>query len=162
MGCNRRFYSSLAKSFTQTLITKLREFGGMPRTVATEIFREADANRLPDLQEWTKYLTTNIPSGILSADVNLNLAFEGSTFIILTVPIEVWTMLPMNNENYKFIAHVWRELGLAPEPEPEPSLCVLVRRICPPIAEGEEVDATTGFLSPTERSSLGVWRTTSR
>ena len=116
--------SSLAKSFTQTLTTKLREFGGMPRTVAqvfTEIFREADENeipampvhiphlkkpsttisqlplpqgpkpepfskrfktfvdspipqhrvligvnlkdRLPDLQEWTKYLTTNIHLG---------------------------------------------------------------------------------------------------
>jgi hypothetical protein len=42
--------SSLAKSFTQTLTSKLRELGGMPRTVArvsTEIFCDADANEMP-------------------------------------------------------------------------------------------------------------------
>jgi hypothetical protein len=88
-------------------------------------------------------------------------------------------MLPMNNENYKFIAHVGRELGLARSRSRSPSLPslrALVRRICPPVADGrkdtllgEDVDATTGVLleiagslSPKERSSLGVRRTTSR
>ena len=32
-----------------------------------------------------KCLTTSIPHGILSADVTINLAFDGSAFAILTV-----------------------------------------------------------------------------
>lgn len=177
-GWNDIAGASLVKSFTQTLINKLREFDGAPRTVAqifAAIFREAAENEmsampvhlphskkhsitlsklplpqpprpesssrriselattptpthrvlisvevrdrtgLPDIQEWVKYLTTNIPSGVLSADVSVHSAFEGSTVILLTLPLEVWTMLPSNIESYKFVAHVGRELAFGSE-----------------------------------------------
>ena len=175
-GWNNKAGLSLAKSFTQTLISKLRELDGAPTTVAqifSAMFREAYENSiesmpvhisqlnrpsiilaqlplqqrpkpesarrraeefaaaptsthrvlisvnlkdnvaLPDVQEWANYLTTNIPSGVLSADISVHNGFEGSVVLIMTLPLEVWSMLP-DNAGYNFIAHVGRELALAP------------------------------------------------
>lgn len=59
-----------------------------------------------DPAQWSAWLTQNIPKGILSTDVVVEGAFQGSGLVLLTVPIEVWTMMPRNDTAYKFIAHV--------------------------------------------------------
>jgi hypothetical protein len=146
-NCYQQTAASLAASFTQTLISKLRELDGAPRTVA-QIFpamlmkqtrtqlhqcpyisrsltgpapqlsylsnsarsrnRPADVRRnlrqpqpqytgvwvlilkdhigLPDVQEWAKYLNTNIPSGVLSADISVHGGFDGSIVLIMNLP----------------------------------------------------------------------------
>ncbi|PIG80574.1 hypothetical protein AARAC_003263 [Aspergillus arachidicola] len=58
-----------------------------------------------DLKSWTKWLTTNIPPGVLAADVKIEAAFQGSGLILVTMPVQLWTMLPSHNA-YSFVAHV--------------------------------------------------------
>ncbi|KAE8407557.1 hypothetical protein BDV37DRAFT_279728 [Aspergillus pseudonomiae] len=59
-----------------------------------------------DLKSWTKWLTTNMPPGVLAVDVKIEAAFQGSGLILVTMPVELWTMLPADDSAYRFIAHV--------------------------------------------------------
>ncbi|OGM48065.1 hypothetical protein ABOM_002868 [Aspergillus bombycis] len=59
-----------------------------------------------DLKSWTKWLTTNIPAGVLNVDVKIEAAFQGSGLVLVTMPVELWTMLPADDSAYRFIAHV--------------------------------------------------------
>ncbi|KAE8362732.1 hypothetical protein BDV27DRAFT_146740 [Aspergillus caelatus] len=58
-----------------------------------------------DLKSWTKWLTTNIPSGVLAVDVKTEAAFQGSGLILVTMPVQLWTMLE-DRTAYSFVAHV--------------------------------------------------------
>jgi hypothetical protein len=59
-----------------------------------------------DRAQWTAWLARNIPHGILSTDVALEGSFHGSGTMLVTVPVEIWTMLPRDDPAYTFIAHV--------------------------------------------------------
>lgn len=62
---------------------------------------------VPDLEQWKNWLTTNIPSRILSSDITIEAVFEGASSIaLITLPLEVWTMLPADEEAYNFISFV--------------------------------------------------------
>jgi hypothetical protein len=68
-----------------------------------------------DIIEWERWLTTNIPSHILSTDITIEAHFQGSSSLLLvTLPIEVWTMLPADEEAYTFISFVKSNLILPP------------------------------------------------
>lgn len=60
----------------------------------------------PDLEQWKTWLTTNIPLGIFDVDITIESLFTGSRVLLVTVPLEVWTMLPANEDAYAFVAHV--------------------------------------------------------
>jgi hypothetical protein len=70
----------------------------------------------PDLEQWKNWLTRNIPSDVLSADVQIESAFKGSGLILVTVPVEIWTMLSASDSSMKFVAHV-RSNNVLPELE---------------------------------------------
>lgn len=55
----------------------------------------------PDSNQWKDWLAHNLPPGI-----TVEAAFGGSAILLLTLPMEVWTMMPRTNEAYLFIAHV--------------------------------------------------------
>ncbi|KAJ5146496.1 uncharacterized protein N7515_001060 [Penicillium bovifimosum] len=59
-----------------------------------------------NLTEWKEWLTRHIPAHVLSAKVTIEGAFRGSSLLLFTVPVEVWTMMPANDPCYAFIAHV--------------------------------------------------------
>jgi ribosomal protein S10 len=66
-----------------------------------------DNIHMPDMEEWKNWLTTNIPSHILSSDITIEAVFHGSSSVLLvTLPVEVWTMLPADEEAYNFITFV--------------------------------------------------------
>ena len=61
----------------------------------------------PGFDQWKKWLPTNIPSGQQSADVQIESVFPaGSSLVLVTVPTELWTMLPINDEAYRFVGFV--------------------------------------------------------
>ncbi|KAE8337523.1 hypothetical protein BDV24DRAFT_167244 [Aspergillus arachidicola] len=64
-----------------------------------------DALSALDLKSWTKWLMTNIPPGVLAVDVKIEAAFQGSGLILVTMPVQLWTMLPSHTA-YSFVAHV--------------------------------------------------------
>lgn len=64
-----------------------------------------DALSEPDLKSWTKWLTTNIPPGLLAVDVKIEAAVQGSDLILVAMPVQLWTMLPSRTA-YSFVAHV--------------------------------------------------------
>lgn len=166
-----QFGQDPVKSFTETLIKKLRENDGKTKTVAqlyASVFRESGEDKpgsmpvhlahrqkksitlakLPSPQEpsptpppeiitdlissspsthrvlisvdikedaafdppedweWVECLTTSFPAGVLSTDVTVHSALSGSTVILLTLPVEVWTMLPDDVDSYRFVSHV--------------------------------------------------------
>lgn len=70
----------------------------------------------PEGWEWVECLATSFPAGVLSADVTVHSAFSGSTVILLTLPVEVWTMLPDDVDSYRFVSHVVQ--GSFPTPVP--------------------------------------------
>ncbi|GES58189.1 hypothetical protein ABOM_002868 [Aspergillus terreus] len=59
-----------------------------------------------DINSWEKWLTTNIPPGILSVDVKVEAVFRGSGLLLVTIPVQLWTMLPAHGVAYSFVAHV--------------------------------------------------------
>lgn len=62
---------------------------------------------VPDLEQWKNWLTTNIPSRLLSTDITIEAIFHGASSVaLITLPLEVWTMLPINEEAYSFISFV--------------------------------------------------------
>jgi hypothetical protein len=50
----------------------------------------------PAVEDYIGYIITNIPPGSLSAQVEVHSAFDDPPIILLTLPLEVWTMLPEN------------------------------------------------------------------
>ncbi|PYI23503.1 hypothetical protein BO99DRAFT_180813 [Aspergillus violaceofuscus CBS 115571] len=60
---------------------------------------------VPSIQEWQRWLTTNVPADVLGVEVKVEAAFSGSCKLLITVPVEIWTMLPLR-DNYHFVAHV--------------------------------------------------------
>jgi len=61
----------------------------------------------PVLEQWKTWLTSNLPSGLLSADVRIESAFPtGSSLLLVTVPVELWTMLPVHELAYGFVGFV--------------------------------------------------------
>ncbi|GIJ99047.1 hypothetical protein Aspvir_001171 [Aspergillus viridinutans] len=60
----------------------------------------------PDPTQWKEWLTRNIPASVLSAKVTIEGAFRGSSLLLFTVPVEIWTMMPANDPSYTFIGHV--------------------------------------------------------
>lgn len=73
-----------------------------------------------DLEEWKNWLTTNDPSYILSSDIIIEGFFQGSSSILLvTLPVEVWTMLFADEEAYNFISFVESSIILL---QPAPAL----------------------------------------
>ncbi|KAK2765144.1 hypothetical protein FQN54_008843 [Arachnomyces sp. PD_36] len=59
-----------------------------------------------DLKRWTKWMAKNIPQQELSADIRIEAVFRGSKVILVTMPVEIWTMLPADDPALNFIAHV--------------------------------------------------------
>ncbi|KAL3462514.1 hypothetical protein BJX64DRAFT_258874 [Aspergillus heterothallicus] len=61
----------------------------------------------PDIQAWNNWLSNNLPPGLLSADVRIESIFRTSSSVLLvTIPVELWTMLDLNDESFSFVAHV--------------------------------------------------------
>ncbi|KAL3472863.1 hypothetical protein BJX99DRAFT_208383 [Aspergillus californicus] len=62
----------------------------------------------PNLEAWTKWLSTNLPADILTAEVKIESVFESnSATLLVTVPLEIWTMLDMGDEIMGFVSHVF-------------------------------------------------------
>ena len=81
----------------------------------------------PNVDQWENWLTANIPSHILSSNITIEAHFQGSSSLLLvTLPIEVWTMLPADEEAYGFISFVnsnifpFRPALPVPKPAPVP------------------------------------------
>ncbi|CAI7637536.1 unnamed protein product [Penicillium bialowiezense] len=54
------------------------------------------------LQGWLK---SHIPPDVVDANVTVQAVFQGSCLLLLTLPTELWIMLPRNNGAYTFVAH---------------------------------------------------------
>ncbi|KAJ5098070.1 hypothetical protein N7532_005071 [Penicillium argentinense] len=59
-----------------------------------------------DFTQWKEWLARNIPANVLSTKVTVEGAFRGSSLLLFTVPIEIWTMMPADDPSYTFIGHV--------------------------------------------------------
>lgn len=59
-----------------------------------------------DLSERKKWLIRNIPSEMVSVYIKIESAFQGSGIFLVTVPVEIWTLLPSRDPPVKFVAHV--------------------------------------------------------
>jgi hypothetical protein len=59
-----------------------------------------------DFTQWKEWLTRHIPANVLSAKVTIEGAFRGSSLLLFTVPVEVWTIMPADDPSYTFIGHV--------------------------------------------------------
>lgn len=55
---------------------------------------------------WTLWLARNIPPEVIAADITVEAAFQGSCVLLISMPVEIWTMLPRGNPAYGFVAHV--------------------------------------------------------
>lgn len=65
-----------------------------------------------DVKAWEAWLLRKIPDDVLSVDIKVEGSFHShSTVVLLTVPIEVWTMLT-DHPGYKFISLVTSNNGL--------------------------------------------------
>lgn len=101
----------------------------------------------PDLEQWTKWLTKNIPSGVLSVDIKIESLFHGSSIILVTMPVEIWTMLPADDPSFNFIGHVASN-NVLPELKSDIQSSLPFRPIAP---SGEENQP----FSHRQRKSLG-------
>ncbi|KAL4913676.1 hypothetical protein BDW62DRAFT_220552 [Aspergillus aurantiobrunneus] len=60
-----------------------------------------------NLEAWNNWLATNLAPGILTAGLRIESVFRSSGIVILvTVPLEIWTMLDMEDEDISFVSHV--------------------------------------------------------
>lgn len=82
-----------------------RKFPVSENRVLLKVQLEDDVT-FSDPEQWKKWLTTNVPSSIFDFDITIESAFTGSRLLLVTVPLEVWTMLPANEDAYAFVAHV--------------------------------------------------------
>lgn len=81
------------------------------RSVDRESFRvllsiKVQEETLLDLTQWKEWLARNIPNSVLSTDITIEGAFRGSSLLVFTVPIEIWTMMPADDPSYTFVGHV--------------------------------------------------------
>ncbi|KAL2848829.1 hypothetical protein BJY01DRAFT_262512 [Aspergillus pseudoustus] len=61
----------------------------------------------PDLKSWENWLTKSMPSGVLSADIKIESVFDSkSSIILVTLPLELWTMLDPTDQAFTFIGFV--------------------------------------------------------
>ncbi|EAW18252.1 uncharacterized protein NFIA_081990 [Aspergillus fischeri NRRL 181] len=60
----------------------------------------------PESTQWKEWMTRNVLDNVLSARFTIEGAFRGSSLLLFTVPVEVWTMMPANDPSYTFIGHV--------------------------------------------------------
>ncbi|RDL42251.1 uncharacterized protein BP5553_02230 [Venustampulla echinocandica] len=62
----------------------------------------------PDIGQWTGWLTSNLPSNISKTQISTEGVFDTNSALILLVsmPLEVWTMLPDGDDAYGFISFV--------------------------------------------------------
>ncbi len=85
---------------------KIDDLGAAEERVLISVHLQ-DSITIPNLQEWRRWLTTNIPSRLLSVGVTIEGAFRASsTLLLLNVPIGLWTMLPANDPAYTFVSFV--------------------------------------------------------
>ncbi|PKY06174.1 hypothetical protein P168DRAFT_316194 [Aspergillus campestris IBT 28561] len=68
-----------------------------------------------DPTQWKQWLTRNIPPNVQSANITIEGAFQGSSLLLFSVPVEVWTMLPANDSSYTFVGHVKSHI-IVPQP----------------------------------------------
>lgn len=59
-----------------------------------------------DTTAWQAWLQSHIPPDVVDANVTVQAVFQGSCLLLLTLPTELWIMLPRNNGAYTFVAHV--------------------------------------------------------
>jgi hypothetical protein len=60
----------------------------------------------PDLTQWT-WLTSNLPSHVSKTQITVEGVFDSDSFVILvSMPLEVWTMLPDGDDAYSFVSFV--------------------------------------------------------
>ncbi|KAL9002090.1 MAG: hypothetical protein Q9188_004963 [Gyalolechia gomerana] len=80
--------------------------GDSPLRVLIKVKIQGAATR-PKIAEWTRWLTTNLPSNV--AEISVEAAFEGnSTLLFVTVPLELWSSME-ENEACTFIDFVQSE-----------------------------------------------------
>ncbi|KAJ0415591.1 hypothetical protein BJY00DRAFT_254281 [Aspergillus carlsbadensis] len=73
----------------------------------------------PNLQAWKKSLTQNVPA-VLSAGIKIESTFESrSSIILVTLPLEIWTVLGPTDETFTFIGFVRSSNRLGDEQEPQ-------------------------------------------
>ncbi|CAK44736.1 hypothetical protein CBS115989_7812 [Aspergillus niger] len=66
-----------------------------------------------DVKAWEAWLSSNIPEDVLSVDIKIEATFQShSTVLLITVPLEVWTMLP-DHPGYNFVSHVTSNNGFS-------------------------------------------------
>lgn len=96
-----------AESFAESFETRKRK-GKFPLSenrVLISVQLQDDVT-FPNIEQWKKWLTTNVPSGIFDVEITIESLFRGSGVVLVTVPLEVWTTLPANEDAYTFVAHV--------------------------------------------------------
>lgn len=59
-----------------------------------------------NLDDWKVSLAQSIPDNVLSGEISIEGAFQGSQTLLFAVPIEIWVMLPCDNPAYTFVAYV--------------------------------------------------------
>ena len=60
---------------------------------------------MPDMEEWSKWLTIDIQSYVLSSNTTIEASFqESSSLLLVTLPVEFWTIPPAGWEACTFIS----------------------------------------------------------
>ncbi|KAK2768785.1 hypothetical protein FQN54_000641 [Arachnomyces sp. PD_36] len=97
---------------SKTKVTSRKQSGHLPAGPQHRVLLGVhlrDTPGEPDLDKWKKWLTQNIPPEFLSVDIKIESVFRGSgdTFLLLvTMPVEVWTMLSADDPSFTFVGHV--------------------------------------------------------
>ena len=61
----------------------------------------------PDVEQWKSWLTSNIPSHISKTQITFEGLFEtDSILVLISMPLEIWTMLPNEDDTYGFLGFV--------------------------------------------------------
>jgi hypothetical protein len=68
----------------------------------------SDHNGTPsDPAQWTTWLTSNLPSHVSKSQITVEGIFDSDSFVMLvSLPLEVWTMLPDGDDAYSFVSFV--------------------------------------------------------
>ena len=70
--------------------------------------RLSDSNGVPpDLGQRTAWLTSKLPSNVSKTQITIEGVFDSDPIVILvSMPLEVWTMLPGGDGAYSFVSFV--------------------------------------------------------
>ncbi|KAL8691519.1 MAG: hypothetical protein Q9224_004157 [Gallowayella concinna] len=91
------------------IVTVTREVHGLRKAVTRGAgkvlvtLRLRGAGTVPDVREWQRWLSRSIPDEVESVAVEA--VFPGSTIILLTLPMEVWTFLD-GTPGFQFVDYV--------------------------------------------------------